>query len=73
MNLYFIQRIEKMRKYEHYRSYSDAFEYYGNTEILRVRKQYGMIVRRDWLVFNSPEEAMKHFKTKCGAYIGYYH
>jgi hypothetical protein len=62
-----------MRKYELYSNYSDAFEYYGNNEILRVRKQYGMIVRRDWLVFNSTEEAMEHFNTKCGAYIGYYH
>ena len=62
-----------MRKHELYSTYSDAYEYDGNNEILRIRKQYGMIVRRDWLIFNSPEEAMEHFKTKCGAYIGYYH
>jgi len=62
-----------MRKYELYNKYSDAFEYYGNNEILRIREQYGIIVRKDWLVFNSPEEAMEYFNTKCGAYIGYYH
>jgi hypothetical protein len=62
-----------MRKYELYSTYSDAFEYYGDNEILRIRKQYGMIVRRDWLVFDSPEEAMEHFNDKCGAYVGYYH
>jgi len=62
-----------MRKYELYSAYSDAFEYHGDNEILRIRKQYGTTVRRDWLVFDSPEEAMEHFNTKCGAYLGYYH
>ena len=55
-----------MRKYEHYHTYSDFFEYHGNVEILRIRKQYGTIIRKDWLVFNSTDEAMDHFNTKCG-------
>jgi len=62
-----------MRKYELYPAYSDFFEYHGNVEILRVRKQYGTIIRKDWLVFNSPDEAMDYFNTKCGEYIGCYH
>ena len=62
-----------MRKYEIYPTYSDFFEYYGNTEILRIRKRYGTIIRKDWIVFNSPDEAMDHFNSKCGEYIGYYH
>jgi hypothetical protein len=61
-----------MRKYEIYPTYSDFFEYYGNTEILRIRKRYGTIIRKDWLVFNTPEEAMDHFNSKCGAYVGHY-
>ncbi|MBW2156134.1 MAG: hypothetical protein JRG87_05705 [Deltaproteobacteria bacterium] len=71
-----------MRKYELYPAYSDFFEYHGNAEILRIRKQYGTIIRKDWLVFNSPDEdwlvfnspddAMNHFNTKCGEHIGYY-
>ncbi|MDH3358726.1 MAG: hypothetical protein OEM06_14775 [Desulfobacteraceae bacterium] len=62
-----------MRKYEIYPTYSDFFEYHGSNEILRIRKQYGTIIRKDWIVFNSPDEAMDHFNNKCGEYIGYYH
>ena len=61
-----------MRKYEIYPTYSDLFEYYGNTEILRIRKQYGKIIRKDWIIFDSPDEAMDHFNSKCGAYVGQY-
>jgi len=62
-----------MRKFEFYPAYSDVFEYIGNTEILRIRKQYGTTIRKDWLVFNSQDEAMDYFNTKCGEHIGYYH
>ena len=60
-----------MRKYEFYSTYKDVFEYHGNTEILRIRKRDGTIIRKDWLVFNSPHEAMDHFNTRCGIHIGY--
>ena len=62
-----------MRKYEIYPTYSDFYEYHGNTEILRIRKKYGTIIRKDWIVFNSTDEAMDHFNNKCGEDIGYYH
>jgi len=68
----FYHRRGKMRKHELYATYSDAYEYYGNNEILRIRKQYGTVVRKDWIVFDSPEKAMKHFDTKCGSYAGFY-
>ena len=55
-----------MRKHEFYSTYSDAYEYNGNNEIQRIRKQYGRIVRRDWIVFDSSEDAMQYFNTKCG-------
>ena len=61
-----------MRKHEFYRTFSDAYEYHGNNEILRIRKQYGTIVRKDWIVFDSPKEAMEHFNTKCGSYVDFY-
>ena len=61
-----------MRKHELYSTYTDAYEYHGNNEILRIRKQYGTIVRKDWIVFDSPEEAMEHFNNKCGSYVGDY-
>jgi hypothetical protein len=61
-----------MRKYEIYSTYSDFYEYYGNTEILRIRKQYGTIIRKDWIVFDSPDEAMDYFNSRCGTYVGQY-
>jgi len=61
-----------MRKHELHPTYHDIFEYFGNTEIVRVRKQNGSIVRQDWLLFDSVEEASEHFNTKCGEFVGYY-
>jgi hypothetical protein len=58
----------KLKKCELYHTYQDVFEYYGNTEIVRIRKQNGTTIREDWLVFNSVEEAMEHFNTKCGEF-----
>jgi hypothetical protein len=61
-----------MRKHEFYTTYQDFFEYYGNTEILRIRNQNGTSARQDWLIFDSVEEAMEYFNTSCGEFIGYY-
>ena len=58
----------KLKKYELYHTYQDVFEYYGNTEIVRIRKQNGTKIREDWLIFDSVEEAMEHFNTKCGEF-----
>ena len=63
-----------MRKHEIYTEYFDAFEYYGKAEVVRIRRRYsGKTVRRDWLVFETPDKALRFFKTRCGEYIGYYH
>ena len=61
-----------MRKYELYTNYHDFFEYFGNTEIERIRMQGNQAVRRDWIIFDSVEEAMEYFNDKCGEFIGYY-
>lgn len=42
----------------------EFFEYHGNTAIERIRKQYG-VVRRDWLFFDSTEEAEAFFNDQC--------
>jgi hypothetical protein len=63
----------KLRKYELYPTHHDFFEYYGNTEIVRIRKQNGTTIREDWLNFDSVEEAMEYFNTECGEFTGYYH
>jgi hypothetical protein len=72
LDLISILRRGKMRKHELYSTYSDMYEYYGNNEILRIRKQYGTVVRKDWIVFDSPEKAMEHFNEKIGSYEGFY-
>ncbi len=43
---------------QHYQQY---FEYHGSTTIERTRKQFGQIIRRDWLLFDSVEEAQEYF------------
>jgi hypothetical protein len=42
----------------------EFFEYHGNTAIERTRKKYGK-VRRDWLFFDSIEEATAVFNDYC--------
>lgn len=55
-----------MKKHERYISYQDDFEYHGSTAIERIRKQRGKVVRRDWIIFNSVEEAQEYFNDFCG-------
>ena len=40
-----------MRKHELYTEYHDHFEYFGNTEIERIRKQGEKTIRNDWIIF----------------------
>jgi len=61
-----------MRKNELYAEYHDFYEYFGNTEIERIRKQGEKTIRHDWLIFNSTDEAMEYFNDKCGEFVGYY-
>jgi hypothetical protein len=43
---------------------NEFFEYHGNTAIERVRKKNGKILR-DWLFFDSIEEALSFFNDYC--------
>ncbi len=61
-----------MRKNELYQDYHDFFEYFGNTEIERIRMIANKTIRRDWIIFDSTEEAMEYFNNRCGEYVGYY-
>jgi hypothetical protein len=54
------------------RPYHDHFEYFGNTEIERVRKQGEKTIRHDWIIFNTVDEAMDFFNDQCGEFLGYY-
>ena len=42
----------------------EFFEYHGNTAIERTRLQNGA-VQRDWIYFNSAEEAVEFFCEQC--------
>ena len=45
--------------------YYDSYEYHGNTTIELTRKQDGMIIWRDWILFDSVEEATEYFNDTC--------
>ena len=44
--------------------FEEYFEYHGNVAIERVRRTEGMI-ERDWLYFDSAEEAVAFFTEQC--------
>ena len=45
--------------------YQDYYEYHGNTEVEHIRKHAGTVVWRDWIMFNSVEEAQDYFHNDC--------
>ena len=61
-----------MRKHELYTEYRDLFEYTGTKEIERVRIRGGQAIRRDWLVFETANDAQIFFSERCGAVEGRY-
>jgi len=61
-----------MRKHELYTDYQDQFEYFGNTEIERTRMQGETVIKHDWIIFDTVDEAMEFFNDRCGEFVGYY-
>jgi hypothetical protein len=45
--------------------YYDCYEYHGNTTIELTRRQNGVVVWRDWIMFDSVEEATEYFNDAC--------
>jgi hypothetical protein len=41
--------------------YDDAYEYLGSTTIEVTRRFFGQVVWKDWLIFDSVEEARSYF------------
>jgi len=60
-----------MRTQELYTDYQDHFEYFGNTEIEHTRMQGERVIKHDWIMFDSVEEAMDFFNDRCGEFGGY--
>lgn len=48
-----------------YQDYYDSYEYHGNTTIELTRRQDGVIVWRDWIIFDTVEEATEYFNDAC--------
>lgn len=46
--------------------YRDYLEYHGNTMIERSRKRGEFTVSREWLLFDSVEDATDYFNENCG-------
>ncbi len=42
----------------------EYFEYHGNTTIERIRKYSKNRIVREWIIFNSTEEAMEFFNNE---------
>ncbi len=45
--------------------YNECLEYHGNTTIELIRTLGGETVRRDWLMFDTVEEAADYFNAAC--------
>ena len=54
-----------MTTYISYPEYHDHYEYHGSTTIAVTRQQDGMIIWRDWIMFDSVEEAAEYFNESC--------
>ena len=50
-----------MTQAEFFPEYQEIFEYHGNTAVERVRKRGDSILLRDWILFDSVEEAEAFF------------
>jgi len=46
-------------------AYCDSYEYHGSTQIEHTRTQSGETVWRDWLIFDTVEEAVDYFNAAC--------
>ena len=54
-----------MTGYALFPDYQDFFEYHGNTIIERIRQEAGRTIKREWILFDSAEEAQEFFNDNC--------
>ena len=45
--------------------YQETYEYHGNTTIEFTRRQAGRTIAREWIEFDSVEEAADFFNSNC--------
>ena len=56
-----------MTKYDFSTEYDDCYEYHGNTTIELTRRQGEMTLWRDWITFDTVQEAADFFNAHCSA------
>ena len=61
-----------MTRYESNSDFQNFYEYHGNTTVEIIRKQDGVTIARDWMLFDSVEEAQDFFNNNC-SFDGGYH
>ena len=61
-----------MIKHECYDTHQEVFEYHGNTEIERIRKQGENVIQRDWIIFDTVEAAIDYFSDNCSEQVEFY-
>jgi hypothetical protein len=52
-----------MTRQENHFYYDDHFEYQGGTMVQRTRRQMGKVISRDWILFDTIEEAEDYFNS----------
>ncbi len=57
--------IKKMTNHIFNPDYHDCYEYHGNTTIELTRRQGEITVWRDWILFDTVEEAAEYFNDHC--------
>lgn len=45
--------------------FQECFEYHGNTAVEMTRKESGYVVKRDWILFDTVEEAQAFYYDNC--------
>ena len=61
-----------MIRFESYPDYLNCYEYHGNTSVEITRKQDGVTIKRDWILFDSVEEAQEFFHDNDNNYEEHY-
>ena len=61
-----------MNVYENHIDYQDHYEYHGNTTIEITRKSSGRVIMRDWILFDTIDEAQTFFNDSATEHRGSY-
>ena len=51
--------------------YYDCYEYHGNTTIELTRRQNGETIWRDWIIFDSVDDAAEYFNAHCDSQLAH--